>query len=73
MNATYETQPGDVLDAICHKHYGKTSGNIERVLEANPGLADLDVVLPLGTLIVLPDLPAENESTPILETARLWD
>ena len=45
---------GDTVDAVVWRHYGRTAGLVERVLDANPGLADLGPVLPGGTLINLP-------------------
>lgn len=72
-DAIYETKNGDVLDAICHRHYGKIDGNLERVLAANPGLADQGPVLPRGVRITLPALPEARNKTPILKTIRLWD
>lgn len=38
--AKYLTKDDDMLDAICAKHYGRTAGAVEAVLEANPGLAN---------------------------------
>lgn len=55
-NLTYRTSENDVLDAICHAHYGKTSGIVERVLNANPGLCEYDVFLPAGVEITLPEI-----------------
>ena len=69
MIAVYTTRDGDMLDWICWRHYGRTDGTVEAVLEANPGLADLGPVLPLGTEVLLPDLPDPTE-TPLV---RLWD
>lgn len=70
MAQTYRTSQGDTLDFICWKVYGgQQSGAVEAVLEANPGLADLGPVLPLDTVVVLPDLPKPaTEVQPI----RLW-
>lgn len=71
MAATYTTIGGEVLDQICHRHYGKTQGTVERVLNANRGLAD-HLILPAGLTITLPDLPAESSGrnpAPV----RLWD
>ncbi|RKU01830.1 phage tail protein [Burkholderia sp. Nafp2/4-1b] len=45
---------GDTLDALCWRHYGSTAGTVEAVLEANPGLAELGPVLPMGTVVALP-------------------
>ena len=66
---TYQTREGDMLDWICHKHYGRTGGAVEAVLEANPGLAELGQVYEVGVPITLPDLP----SAPAEKTVRLWD
>lgn len=65
----YRTRDGDMLDAICWLHYGRQSGAVEAVLEANPGLADLGPVYSTGTLITLPDL-APPAPVPLV---RLWD
>lgn len=62
-------QQGDTLDLVCHRHLGRTD-IVETVLSANPGLAKLGAVLPMGTAIVLPD------STPAQTTKKLvqlWD
>lgn len=54
---TYTTKDGDMLDLICVTHYGRASGTMERVLEANPGLADLGAIYAQGVRIVLPVIP----------------
>ena len=69
MSQTYSCQDGDMLDAICQRYYGRTSGAVEAVLEANPGLAQLGPVYVATTKIVLPDLP----TSPVKKTVRLWD
>lgn len=66
---TYRTKDGDMLDWICSKHYGRTSGAVEAVLEANPGLADMGPIYEAGTLILLPELPAAELSAAV----KLWD
>ena len=60
---------GDTVDLICHRHYGRTSGVTEAVLAANPGLAELGPVLPIGTPV---RLPIHTQST-IRPTVKLWD
>lgn len=58
---TYRTKQGDVLDAVVWQFYGRQSNRlVEIVLEANRGLADLEAELPAGTLITLPDPPADE-------------
>lgn len=69
MAATYRCQDGDMLDSICFAYYGKSSGVVEQVLEANPQLADLGPVFSAGQEIILPDLPAD----PAVQSVSLWD
>ena len=65
---TYVTKDGDVLDAICWKYYGSTSGTVEKVLEANRHLAELGSIFAAGVKIILPDLTPEEEA----ESIKLW-
>ena len=60
---------GDILDALCARHYRRTGGVVEAVLLANPGLAELGEALPHGTAVELPDV----DSSPVTETLNLWD
>lgn len=60
---------GDTLDVICMRYYGRTAGVVETVLAANPGLAELGVVLPHGTAVELPEV----QSSPVIESVNLWD
>ena len=60
---------GDTLDAICARYYGRTEGVFEAVLDANPGLAELGVVLPHGAAVELPDV----QSSPVAETINMWE
>lgn len=68
--ATVRAQQGDTVDAICWRHYGRTAGVVEQVLEANPGLADHGPVIPNGTLITLPDAAPQAERR---QMVNLWD
>ncbi|XGA08899.1 MAG: tail protein X [Wolbachia endosymbiont of Xenopsylla cheopis] len=52
----YHTQENEVLDYICFKHYGFTSGAVEKVLEENSRLAEYGSFLPAGLKIKLPKL-----------------
>jgi phage tail protein X len=64
------TLQGDTLDLVCWRTYGKTRGATEQVLLANPGLAEMDPTLPIGTLVEMPVLTSMgNQPNPI----RLWD
>lgn len=62
-------QQGETLDLILSRHYGYTAGITEQVLALNPGLADRGPVLPLGTLITLPQTPTQANA-PLIQ---LWD
>ncbi len=70
--AQYRTVQNDMLDAICHRHYGTPTGTVEAVLAANPGLASHGAILPAGLLVELPDnvQPQQQSITP---TVRLYD
>jgi phage tail protein X len=64
---TYITNDDDTLDYIVWKHYGKTAGVLEQVLNANRHLAGFGAVLPAGVKITLPDItpPANNQKIKI--------
>jgi phage tail protein X len=66
---TYRTKDGDVIDWICWKHYGFTSGAVEKVLKINPKVAEFDEHLPEGLLISLPEISKENRAKQV----KLWD
>jgi phage tail protein X len=68
MSDRYVTRQGDVVDLICWRYYGQTTGTTELVLDANPGLADRGPVLPAGIEILLPDAP-RPETVPVI---RIW-
>ncbi|WP_110675344.1 tail protein X [Salinicola sp. RZ23] len=70
MSRTIRSVQGDTLDRICHRVYGQTAGVTERVLDANPGIADLGPVLPSATVVALPDIATQSPST---ATVQLWD
>ena len=65
----YRTTQGEMIDAIFKKIYGCESGNVEAVLQNNPGLASLPDPLPLGTAIILP----EQQTTVVQKVVALWD
>lgn len=65
----WRSRDGDTVDLICWRAYGRRPGAIEAVLDANPGLADHAMLLPVGTRVVLPAAPAQ--ALPVLQ--KLWD
>lgn len=69
---TLRADQHDTLDAIAWRVYGRTHGVVERLLAANPGLADWGPLLPLGTLVQLPDLPA-SPAAPTNTLINLWE
>ncbi len=67
---TYRTKQGEMVDEIAWKQYGHQDGTAEAVIDANPGLAALGPILPLGTVIVLPTIEAPSPENSLV---RLWD
>ncbi|MCA8136262.1 tail protein X [Burkholderia cepacia] len=61
------TLQGETLDALCWRQYASTAGTVEAVLEANPGLAELGVVLPMGTVVDMPELNTIEQTKPLLQ------
>ena len=59
---------GDTLDQVCIRHLGNTAA-LEHILMQNPNLAMQGTVLPMGTVIVLPDTPPQATKKMI----HLWD
>lgn len=59
----------DTVDAMCWRHYGRTAGLVELVLDVNPGLAALGAQLPMGTRVLMPPAPPPPPSP----TINLWD
>ena len=70
MATIYTTRQGEMVDAICRRAYNDESGYVEKVLDANPGLAGLGPVLPIQTKVLLPDLP---RAAPEKKIVSLWD
>ena len=73
MPRIYTTRPGDMLDLICHREYGgRRAGALEAVLAANhaTNLSDQPPELPVGLVIILPDLPSAPRGQ---ATVNLWD
>ena len=64
------TQQNDTVDALCWRHYGRTAGVVEAVLDANPGLADRGAVLQAGVLVNLPEI---QTSAPERQMVNLWE
>ncbi|MEK6316531.1 tail protein X [Burkholderia gladioli] len=55
------------LDALCWRYYGSTSGTVEAVMAANPGIAALGVALPSGTVVEMPAPVAIDQVRPLLQ------
>ena len=70
MTTSVRAQQNDTVDALCWRHYGRTAGVTEAVLEANPGLAEHGPFLPRGTPVNLPDA---QPAAPQRHVVNLWD
>ncbi|WP_062731886.1 tail protein X [Sphingobium abikonense] len=62
---------GDTLDQLLWREAGLGPGKITPVLDANPGLADLGSILPLGTVVIVP-ASEEAATTRTLPLIQLW-
>lgn len=69
MATTYVTSDGDMVDEIAYATYGSSSGAVEAIYAANPGLADYGPILGSGITITLPDLTAAQKSE---RKVQLW-
>jgi phage tail protein X len=70
MAVTVRAQQNDTVDALCWRHYGRTAGVTEAVLEANPGLADHGPTLPQGLAMHMPETQV---AAPQRQSVNLWD
>ncbi|SON55542.1 Phage Tail Protein X [Hartmannibacter diazotrophicus] len=54
---------GRTLDGVLFAEYGVDGRKVlAETLAANPGLAALGPILPLGTVVTIPDLPAQDKA-----------
>lgn len=70
MPVSIRAQQNDTVDALCWRHYGRTAGVTEAVLEANPGLADHGPTLPQGLLV---QMPVAQAAATQRQMVNLWD
>lgn len=70
MAVIVRAQQNDTVDALCWRHYGRTAGVTEAVLEANPGLADHGPTLPQGLTVQMPET---QTAAPQRQMVNLWD
>lgn len=59
MPASVTVTGDDVMvDLLLYRRYGRPGqALLEATLELNPGIAELGPVLPIGTVVLLPDAP----------------
>lgn len=62
--------PLDLL--VWRRFQRRTPGVVERALALNPGLADLGLMIPVGTAVVIP-VDAPNREPERRNVVRLWD
>ncbi|KAF7769990.1 hypothetical protein PCIT_a2923 [Pseudoalteromonas citrea] len=67
---TYITRYGDCLDNICWRHYGRSIGMVELVLESNHGLAEKGAIYAQGVAIFLPEVIEKPVSSNVI---NIWD
>lgn len=71
MADTVQAQQGDTLDALLWRERGLGPADLVAILEANPGLADLGTILPLGAVVTIPATATPTPRT--LPLVQLWD
>lgn len=64
---------GDTLDGLLWREASLGPAAIAPVLAANPGLADLGIVLPKGTVIALPATVTATTGKQTRSLIQLWD
>ncbi|WP_055128238.1 tail protein X [Pseudomonas mediterranea] len=70
MKVIIRAHQNDTVDALCWRHYGRTAGVTEAVLEVNPGLADYGPMLPQGLAVQVPEA---QTAAPQRQVVNLWD
>ncbi|SFY11874.1 tail protein X [Pseudomonas sp. NFACC36] len=70
MKVTVHAHQNDTVDTLCRRHYGRTAGVTEAVLEANLGLADYGPSLPQGLAVQMPEA---QTAAPQRQMVNLWD
>ncbi|QBQ12806.1 MULTISPECIES: tail protein X [unclassified Pseudomonas] len=70
MPVAVRANQNDTVDALCWRHYGRTAGVTEAVLEANPGLAEHGPILPQGLVVNMPEV---QTSAPQRQMVNLWN
>lgn len=66
-------QQGDTIDALCHRHLGRTAGVVEQVLELNYGISLHGPILPIGTAVELPAPSPLTSGAVERHLLQLWD
>lgn len=63
-----QAQQNDTIDLLCWRHYGRTAGVTEAVLDANKGMC-MTAELRAGQCVYLPEIQPQARR----ETVQLWD
>jgi phage tail protein X len=71
---TLRALQGDTLDLLLSRDTGLGPAHLTRVLDSNPGLAELGPILPLGTRVILPAqlVRSAPATTPVRPLVQLW-
>lgn len=59
---------GQTLDMIAAREYDNPSSGVTALLQANPHLRRVGPILPIGSLVLIPEL----SSAPVEGQIRLW-
>lgn len=67
-----QSTQGDTVDALCHRHLGTTAGMVEQVHALNYGISLHGPVLPIGTIVELPEVPTPSNGAAMRPLVQLW-
>jgi phage tail protein X len=68
---TATAHAGETLAAFVWRVLGRSSGSVEQILDANPGLALIAEAMPEGTSVTIP-AAADTATSAESEMVQLW-
>lgn len=63
------TMQNETIDALAYRVFGRTTGIVEIIYNNNPMLCELPAILPMGTVVNVP----EDAPEPQKKLINLWD
>ncbi|MDH7641188.1 tail protein X [Sphingomonas oryzagri] len=73
MADTVTARQGDTVELLLWRERAIGPSGLDAVFAANPGLAALGTILPIGTVVTVPATVTAASTTPTLNLVQLWD